>query len=107
MPGGYKIAPVDIDDPDQFASCIEAIRNPSDRLCTRCVLLWSMRRECFVPRVMIECPETRKEIYTGINLNWETFESYRIGTRNLSCPKCGKDHEWSRSDAIVDEIGGG
>jgi len=60
-----------------------------------------------MPRVMIECPETKKEVYTGINLNWETFESYRIGKNKLPCPQCGKEHEWTRADALLDEAGGG
>ena len=60
-----------------------------------------------MPRVMIECPETKKEVYTGINLNWETFDSYRFGERKLPCPVCGKEHEWTRADAVLDEAGGG
>ena len=60
-----------------------------------------------MPRVLIECPETGLEVYTGINLNWETFESYRFGEQRLPCPKCGKDHLWTRQDVTMDEAGGG
>ena len=42
-----------------------------------------------MPRVLIECPDTGKQVYTGVNLNWETFESYRFGTQTLPCPECG------------------
>ena len=60
-----------------------------------------------MPRVMIECPETGRPVYTGINLNWETFESYRFDSQTLSCPECGRQHQWSRADALLDEAGGG
>ncbi|MEN3976738.1 hypothetical protein [Emcibacter sp. SYSU 3D8] len=60
-----------------------------------------------MPRVMIKCPNTGKQIYTGVNLNWETFESYRFGTQSVPCPECHASHQWSRVDAILDETGGG
>ncbi len=60
-----------------------------------------------MPRVLIECPDTGKQVYTGINLNWETFESYKFGAQTLPCPECGREHQWSRADALLDEAGGG
>jgi hypothetical protein len=54
---------------------------------------------------MIECPETHKWIYTGLNMNWEIFESTFIGENSVPCNKCGKVHEWTRADAILDEVG--
>lgn len=39
------------------------------------------RKDQAMPRVMIECPDTGKQVYTGINLNWETFESYKFGSQ--------------------------
>jgi len=59
-----------------------------------------------MPRVLIECPATGKMIYTGINLNWQTFDSYRIGEQSVPCPKCGATHIWGRVDAELDESGG-
>lgn len=57
-------------------------------------------------RVMIECPNTGKMIYTGMNLNWSTFESTFIGEACIRCPKCGEVHEWRREDVFMDEVGG-
>ncbi len=58
-------------------------------------------------RVLITCPETGKPIYTGLNLEWDTFESTRIGERTIECRECGKVHVWQRADADLDEDGGG
>ncbi len=56
---------------------------------------------------MITCPETGKPIYTHLNLDWETFESTRIGERTIECVECGKVHRWRRWDADLDEDGAG
>jgi hypothetical protein len=58
-----------------------------------------------MPRLMIECPDTHKLIYTGQNFNWETFESAKLGESSLPCAECGKVHRWTRMDAILDETG--
>lgn len=59
-----------------------------------------------MPRVLIECPETHKLIYTGLNMNWSTFESTKIGEQTYPrCPECGEQHVWTRRDAVLDEIG--
>ena len=57
-------------------------------------------------RVMIECPKTGRMIYTGLNLSWTTFETYEIGESCIKCAHCGEVHEWTRSDAMLDEVGG-
>ncbi len=58
-------------------------------------------------RFMITCPETGKPIYTHLNLDWESFESTRIGERTIECVECGKVHRWRRWDADLDEDGAG
>ncbi len=56
---------------------------------------------------MITCPETGKPIYTHLNFDWSSFESTRIGEREIECPECHKVHTWRRGDADLDEDGGG
>ncbi|MBI1180475.1 MAG: hypothetical protein GC201_07935 [Alphaproteobacteria bacterium] len=58
-----------------------------------------------MPRVMIECPETHRMIYTGVNLNWNSFEGAKIGEQTVPCPACGAVHRWTRADATIDEVG--
>jgi hypothetical protein len=61
-----------------------------------------------MPRVLIECPETHRMIYTGVNLNWNSFEAARFDARDsFACPRCGHTHAWSHADATVDEDGTG
>jgi len=60
-----------------------------------------------MPRVLITCPETGKQVYTGARFNWQTFDSAKIGERKVRCPYCGEEHVWRREDADLDEDGGG
>jgi hypothetical protein len=55
--------------------------------------------------VLIECPATHKMVYTGVNLNWNSFEATKIGEQSVPCPRCGEVHRWTRADAIIDEVG--
>jgi endogenous inhibitor of DNA gyrase (YacG/DUF329 family) len=65
------------------------------------------RRDMPVSRVMIDCPETGKPVYTHLSFEWDSFETVRIGERVIKCPECGKIHSWRRRDAYLDEDGGG
>jgi endogenous inhibitor of DNA gyrase (YacG/DUF329 family) len=60
-----------------------------------------------LPRVLITCPETGKQVYTGTRYNWQTFDSAKIGERTVRCPYCGEEHVWRREDVDIDEDGGG
>ena len=60
-----------------------------------------------MPRVLIRCPTSGRDVYTGLRLNWLTFEAYEFGRQKLVCPSCGEEHEWGESDVILDEDGGG
>jgi len=60
-----------------------------------------------MPRVLIRCPKSGREIYTGLRMNWFTLDSYDFGYQKLVCPECGEEHEWDQKDAILDEDGGG
>ncbi len=66
------------------------------------------RREYLsVARVMITCPETGRPVYTHLDVDWETFESTRIGERMIECSECHKVHTWRRCDVDLDEDGMG
>jgi hypothetical protein len=58
-----------------------------------------------MPRVMIKCPNTNKFVPTGFALDKASFEnpSYILGNNTVRCPACGKDHTWSKADAILED----
>ena len=60
-----------------------------------------------MPRVLILCPNTGREVYTGLRMNWFTLDTYDMGRQTLVCPECGAEHEWDERDAVLDEDGGG
>jgi hypothetical protein len=49
--------------------------------------------------VMIVCPDTRREIYTGIDTDEASFAKLPKVPALTRCPICGKDHVWSRDEA--------
>ena len=59
-----------------------------------------------MPRVLIQCPETGRPVYTGMNFDWLTFDSLQLGEKSIDCPECGKRHVWTRQDAILQADGG-
>lgn len=56
-------------------------------------------------RVMIDCPETGKPVYTGLNFEESDWDAVPVGTRRVECPRCGGIHEWGRTDAYLDDDG--
>ena len=57
-------------------------------------------------RVMIDCPETHKPVYTGNNFTWMEFDSLALGEHELQCPECGHVHHWNKSEAYLVADGG-
>ncbi len=51
--------------------------------------------------VMIRCPNTKREISTGIETDRETFLSKPVFFRRTYCPLCRTTHEWFAKDAWV------
>ena len=41
-----------------------------------------------MPQLFIICPNTEKEVYTGLNMDWFAFDSYNLGEQSLECPRC-------------------
>jgi hypothetical protein len=51
--------------------------------------------------VMINCPETRRPISTGIAVDRATFHSTPVFFSRTLCPHCDKEHEWFAKNAWV------
>jgi hypothetical protein len=49
--------------------------------------------------VMIACPETSREIYTGIETDDASFARLPDVPSRTQCPICGQEHVWSRESA--------
>ena len=49
--------------------------------------------------VMISCPETRRAISTGIQVDRATFHSTPVFFSRTFCPLCRVKHEWVAKDA--------
>jgi hypothetical protein len=53
--------------------------------------------------IMVKCPETGKEISTGIWCDGESFSRLPFIVSHTSCPLCGQLHGWSKADAWLSE----
>jgi hypothetical protein len=49
--------------------------------------------------VMIACPETGEEIYTGIEIDQASFEKLPEIPSSLRCSACGACHFWTKRQA--------
>jgi hypothetical protein len=50
---------------------------------------------------MVRCPNTKREISTGIQMDRETFLSKPVFFRRTYYPLCCMTHEWFAKDAWV------
>jgi hypothetical protein len=54
-------------------------------------------------RVMMNCPETGKHVYTGIDIPRRMFEFIRMPVTTIPlCPECGSDHAIEKGDAYLE-----
>ncbi len=51
--------------------------------------------------VMIRCPETRRAIPTGMQVDRAAFRSAAVFFSRTLCPLCRVTHEWFAQDAWV------
>ncbi len=63
-------------------------------------------REARMPQLFIICPNTEKEVYTGLNMDWFAFDSYNLGEQSLVCPRCREAHTWTKDDVRLRSDGG-
>jgi hypothetical protein len=60
----------------------------------------TLRESAMVAMVVIKCPETDREITTGIFI--DLLRVHRlIGDAVLRCPHCDQEHRWSMRDAYL------
>src|SRR5262249_13526760 len=58
-------------------------------------------RECAMGVVMIKCPDTGRDIPTGIIADHESFRATPVFFARVLCPVCGSEHEWFAKEAWV------
>ena len=51
--------------------------------------------------VVIKCPNTDKEVNTGLSMDRMSFESATLSNNSVKCPHCGQTHTWNKSDAFL------
>ena len=53
--------------------------------------------------VMILCPDTRREVYTGIETDDASFAKLPDVIARMHCPLCGEEHAWTKHKAWLAE----
>jgi hypothetical protein len=56
-----------------------------------------------MPMVMIRCPQTGQEAFTGIETDRVSFRRLPDTGGQLRCPICGRQHIWGKRDARLSE----
>jgi hypothetical protein len=51
--------------------------------------------------VMIKCPQTGRWVSTGIDVTPDGFAKMPAVASKMHCPACGRDHSWSKKDAMI------
>ena len=51
--------------------------------------------------IMIRCPQTGREIPTGIEMDVVEFRHAPVFSSRVQCPACAREHEWFAKDAWV------
>jgi hypothetical protein len=59
--------------------------------------------ESFMGAVMIKCPDTGRDIATGMVADRVSFNSTPVFFARVHCPLCGAEHEWFAKEAWVCE----
>jgi len=55
-----------------------------------------------MPRVLIKCPNTGKDVPTNSMMRPETFQQAQITRNTFRCPACGEIHTWAKKDAFLE-----
>ena len=51
--------------------------------------------------IMIRCPQTGREVPTGIEMDTAEFRRAPVFFSRVQCPVCAREHEWFAKDAWV------
>jgi len=54
-------------------------------------------------RIFIKCPETGRLIFTGFAMDPQIFDTSPVEQNAIQCPVCGQEHQWQKSDAILEK----
>jgi len=66
----------------------------------------SGERESVMCLLMIRCPRTGQEVWTGVETDPDSFRKIPDDLFYTSCPHCGLEHAWWRDEAwLVDGPG--
>ncbi len=52
-------------------------------------------------RLMIDCPNTGKTIWTKMAVSEAKFATSRFENMGIRCPECGSVHTWNKEDAYL------
>lgn len=61
-------------------------------------------------QVFMNCPNTGKPVYIGLNMEWgqlEALDPRTIDRRVPSCPQCGLEHRFEKRDLFLRADGSG
>jgi endogenous inhibitor of DNA gyrase (YacG/DUF329 family) len=55
-------------------------------------------------RIMINCPNTGKPVFTGMTMDRESFEqdSNAFSQTGTPCSECGELHKWQKQEAFME-----
>lgn len=53
--------------------------------------------------IMIRCPETGREISTGIECEDDDFRKLPFVITQTICLSCGREHSWSKSETWLND----
>jgi hypothetical protein len=56
-----------------------------------------------MPRIMIKCPRTAQQVFTGVETDPASFERLPDTGGHLRCPICGQQHMWGKRNARLSE----
>jgi hypothetical protein len=62
-----------------------------------------LRQERPMGAVMVRCPQTGRDIPTGLVTDRKSFESMPVFFARVHCPICRTEHEWFAKEAWVCE----
>ena len=49
--------------------------------------------------IMIKCPNTDRDVFTGIEIDFVSFNRLPNVLSHSYCPACGHEHHWRRGEA--------
>ena len=52
---------------------------------------------------MIICPETGEDVWTGHDIDEQSWETASISKEILLCPACLNSHTWDKNDAFLSD----